>query len=97
MISYFILLFIFFSVAQNVKAINSNRYWTVSCNSVICKQGLDLCISSNCLGARQCTAIVQEYYPECSLFTKKILDSSQYELLNGNYYPICDVVVRIYM
>ena len=91
MASYFkLLFFIYFCVAQNFKAIHSHRYWTVSCRSVLCQQGLDLCISTNCLGHRQCKAIINEYYSSCSLCANEILDNSQHELINGNYYPICD-------
>ena len=56
----------------------------------MCKQGLELYFSSNCLGARQCKAIIDEHYPTCSLCANQILDSRYHELINGDNYQICD-------
>jgi hypothetical protein len=33
---------------------------------------------------------MDEYYPSCSLCANEILDTNNHELVNGNYYPICD-------
>ncbi len=67
-----------------------SKYWIVSCNSLICKTWLETCIAINCLGVRSCKTIIAEYYPSRSLCANKILDNSYDELVNGNFYPICD-------
>ena len=88
-INNFKIFFIYLCIIS-VTAVDLSKYWTVSCSSIPCRQGLDLCISSNCLGARQCKAIIDEYYPACSLCANEILDTSQYELVNGNYHLVCN-------
>ena len=70
-------------------AIDLSEYWIASCNSILCKQGLEICISSNCLGARQCKAIIDEYSRTCSLCANEILNISHHKLVNGSYYPTC--------
>ncbi len=79
-----------FSCVLHVNGLDLSKYWTISCNSLLCKTGLETSIASNCLGARACKAVITQYYPSCTLCVDEILDSSQYELVNGNYYPICD-------
>ena len=88
-INNFTIVFISLCIAS-VTGIDLSKYWTVSCSSIPCRQGLDLCISSNCLGAKRCKAIIDEYYPVCSICANEILDSSQYELVNGNYHLVCN-------
>jgi hypothetical protein len=75
---------------SHVKGFDWKRYWLVSCRSLQCETGLQFSIASNCLGPRDCRAVIDEYYPSCSLCANEILDTSHHELVNGKYYPICD-------
>jgi hypothetical protein len=90
------ILFSFFCFSQ-VSGYDLSKYWTISCNSLLCKTGLETCIASNCLGARACKTIIDEYYPSCSLCANEILDTSHHELVNGNYYQICDSSVELHV
>ena len=83
------IVFTFLCIAS-VTAVDLSKIWTVTCRSEFCKEGLELCITSNCFGARQCKSIIDEYYPACSICANEILDTSQYELVNGNYQLVCD-------
>ena len=89
MMNFMNFLFLFFCVSY-VSGFDLIKYLTISCNSFLCKTGLETCIASNCLGARACKTIIDEYYPSCSVCANEILDTSHHQLVNGKYYPICD-------
>jgi hypothetical protein len=89
MINIMTLWFLYFSFS-NVNGLDLSKYWTVSCDYPSCIEGLESCISSNCLGVRACKAILNEFYPSCIPCVRDILDSNFHELIDGNYYPICD-------
>ena len=59
---------LFFSVFIISNSQNLKSSWQANCKSDICTEGLDQCASSDCYGARECKAIIDEYYPACSLF-----------------------------
>ena len=96
MINFVKLLFLFYSVS-NANGFDLSKHWNISCNSLQCKTGLETCISSNCLGVRACKAILDEYFPTCTPCVRDILDSSFYELVDGNYYPTCDSSVDLHV
>ena len=83
------IVFIFLCIAS-VTAVDLSKNWIVTCRSDFCKEGLDTCISNNCFGARQCKSVIDTFYPNCTRCVDEILDSSQYELVNGNYQLVCD-------
>ena len=66
------------------------RIWTVTCRTEICKEGLETCVSNNCLGSRECTSIIDQLFPTCNRCIIEILDQNNYELIQGNYHLVCD-------
>ena len=79
----FTIAFIYLCIAS-LSAVDLSKIWTLTCRSEFFKEGLKTCILSNCFGASQWKSIIDTFYPNCTLCANEILESSHYELVNGN-------------
>ena len=75
---------------SSFKGESLSKIYPASCNTPICKEGLDACIASDCYVARDCKSIIDGNYPTCSRCVVDILDPSTHATVNGNNYLVCD-------
>ena len=82
--------FLLFVSTTNAFVADLSKVYIITCRSGYCIEGLQACISNNCLGARQCRSVIESFYPTCTRCVDDILDQNSYELVNGNYHLVCN-------